>query len=281
MTQDFDKAKNAYLVLAHEDVEMLNFLVARLVNTGDVFIHLDQKCRISPKEVISLPGVHLFQIYNVKWGGWSIVEATLFLADKAIQSGAQRLTLLSGVSYPIVNDERLISLAKSSLDVFDAQEVNLETIDRHFKNRFTKKHFEFKIQNQTLARIIRKFSRELCKYLPSINPPEYLGSMKLMLGSQWWSATLDTFQKTLALMESDPRIKKYFSTIEVSDETIFNTMFKHASDSFNITSTTYCKWGRNGRPEFLSHLSNDVTEPFYFARKFKYPNVMTVLSNFK
>lgn len=37
--------RNAYLVLAHKDLEMLNILTARLINARYVYVHLDQKVR--------------------------------------------------------------------------------------------------------------------------------------------------------------------------------------------------------------------------------------------
>jgi len=147
MSKPFDKSKNAYLVLAHEDVKMLNILVARLVQTGVVYIHLDKSSRIKSPEVTLLDGVKLYREYKVKWGGWSIVEATKFLADKAIADSADRLTLLSGNAYPIVSDKVLIEHATANLDIFNADKVDLKTIHKSFRRRFTSGHFEFKLGN--------------------------------------------------------------------------------------------------------------------------------------
>ena len=46
---------NAYLVLAHEDVDMLNILTQRLVNTGFVYIHLDRLSKIQITQLTPHP----------------------------------------------------------------------------------------------------------------------------------------------------------------------------------------------------------------------------------
>jgi hypothetical protein len=70
MSKEFNKNKNAYLVLAHSDVAMLNILIHRLLHTGIVFVHLDKSCKINRSDVLSDPGVYVYKEINVYWGGW-------------------------------------------------------------------------------------------------------------------------------------------------------------------------------------------------------------------
>jgi hypothetical protein len=98
--------RHAYLVLAHEDVAMLNILAQRLVNTGFVYIHIDRKSSIKIEQVAQHPKVKVTKQIKVNWGGYSIVEATRLLADQALTDNSTRLTLLSGLSYPIVSDKK-------------------------------------------------------------------------------------------------------------------------------------------------------------------------------
>jgi len=122
---------------------MLNILVDRLVKTGVAYIHLDKGSRIDSSGVTMPDDVKLYREYKVKWGGWSIVDATKFLANKAIEHGANRLSLLSGNAYPIVSDSALIEHALSGIDIFDAVKVDLQIIDKNFQRRFTSRHLEF------------------------------------------------------------------------------------------------------------------------------------------
>jgi len=266
MSKPFDKSKNAYLVLAHEDVKMLNILVARLVQTGVVYIHLDKSSRIKSPEVTLLDGVKLYREYKVKWGGWSIVEATKFLADKAIADGADRLTLLSGNAYPIVSDKVLIEHATANLDIFNAGEVDLQIIDKNFQRRFTSRHLEFKLGNSLYARIVRRLSREFFCLFSHLHPVSLLFPLKLTLGSQWWSITSRTYSAGLAL--SNKEIESYFKKIECSDESYFGTLFLSVSNSHQNRGTTYVNWGTQGRPNVLNNLNLLKNQDYLFARKF-------------
>ena len=108
--------RHAYLVLAHEDVDMLNILTNRLISTGYVYIHIDRKSPITIEQVVQHPKVKVTKQIKVNWGGFSIVEATRLLADQALSDSSTRLTLLSGVSYPIVSDAKLKGLLKARLN---------------------------------------------------------------------------------------------------------------------------------------------------------------------
>ena len=140
---DDQNFRNAYLVLAHEDVDMLNLLAKRLINTGYVYIHLDLKCSIKIEQVISHPKVKVSKKIKVNWGGFSIVEATRFLADQALADESDRLTLLSGLSFPIASDEKLLSFAQSSRKLIGTWIVDFNMASNTFKKRFTTRHFSF------------------------------------------------------------------------------------------------------------------------------------------
>jgi hypothetical protein len=116
---------------------MLNILTNRLVNTGFVYIHIDRKSSITIEQVVRHPKVKVTKQIKINWGGFSIVEATRLLADQALSDGSSRLTLLSGVSYPIVSDAKLKKFAESSTEYVDASEVDLATQTKAFRRRFT------------------------------------------------------------------------------------------------------------------------------------------------
>jgi len=259
---------NAYLVLAHEDVDMLNILISRLVSTGLVFVHLDLGCSIQLEEVVNGPRIYISKVMKIKWGGWSIVQATRLLANQAIAAGAKRLTLLSGLSYPLVSDDKLSALAISDADIFEAQLVDLNSIGKSFKRRFTSRHLEFKLGNSLFARIVRRASREIHSKLPSLDPERELSPLKLTLGSQWWSVSTATYTSALEVLKTFPKIERYFRHIECSDESFFGTLFARVSQNHNNLGTTYVQWGGDGRPLVLAQVDPSVSEKYFFARKF-------------
>jgi hypothetical protein len=267
MKNDPTHNKMAYLVLAHEDLEMLNILVSRLAKTGSVFIHLDTGSDINTSQATTLPNTYFYSQYRVKWGSWTIVEATRFLAEKAIQQGCERLTLLSGLSYPIVNDETLIKLAHSEVDYFEAVPIDINQVSKSFKRRFTTRHRTYKLGNSTFARLLRRASREIFALLPKLNPTEYLSPLVLTVGTQWWSVKTSTYVKALKFPTDNPRIEKYFKKIECSDESYFGTLFNAATDSHLNQGSTYLVWGDKGRPITLDKIDLEDSKKFLFARK--------------
>jgi hypothetical protein len=262
--------RHAYLVLAHEDVDMLNILTNRLINTGFVYIHIDRKSPIRIDQVVKHQKVKVTKQIKVNWGGFSIVEATRLLADQALSDGSTRLTLLSGVSYPIVSDTKLKEFAESSIEYVDAGEVDLKTQTRAFRRRFTTRHFSFHLKQDLIGRTIRRLSREFWALMPNIDPNKELGEVKLTLGSQWWSVTSSTYVKAMLFLEQNKRVKTYFKKIECSDESYFGTLFHHVAENHATHGTTYVKWTGGGGPKSIELADierESQTGYFHFVRK--------------
>ena len=156
---------------------MLNILTDRLINTGFVYIHIDLNSPIAIEQVAKHPRVKVTKQIRVNWGGFSIVEATRLLADQALCDGSSRLTLLSGVSYPIVNDGKLTEFAESSTEYVEAGQVDLLTQSKAFRRRFTTRHFSLNLKQDLIGRIIRRISREFWALLPHIDPSKELGEV--------------------------------------------------------------------------------------------------------
>jgi hypothetical protein len=262
--------RHAYLVLAHEDVDMLNILTNRLIKTGFVYIHIDLKSAIKIEQVVKHPKVKVTKQIKVNWGGFSIVEATRLLADQALSDGSTRLTLLSGVSYPIVSDAKLKEFAESSVEYVDAGEVDLKTQTKAFRRRFTSRHFSFHLKQNTFGRLIRRLSREFWVLMPHLDPVHELGGINLTLGSQWWSVTSGTYAKAMALLEQNKKVQFYFEKIECSDESFFGTLFYQVTKIHTAHGTTYVKWTGGGGPksiEFADIERESRTGHFLFVRK--------------
>jgi hypothetical protein len=271
--------RNAYLVLAHEDVEMLNLLTKRLINTGFVYIHIDRKSPIMIEQIIQHPKVKITKQIKVNWGGFSIVEATRLLADQALENSATRLTLLSGLSYPLVSDEKLTEFAASNSELIGTWLVDLANQSKPFQKRFTTRHFSFHRKQDLWGRILRKASRVICSLLPRFNPIKELGSLSLTSGSQWWSVKSKTYANAMDLNNQLNNVEEYFRKIECSDESFFGTLFHHVSPDLIGHGTTYVKWTGTGGPKPLTthDLQIQQTEgTFLFTRKIRSTDIHLV-----
>jgi hypothetical protein len=105
--------KTAYLILAHSEPEHLARLTSRLkADWNDIFIHIDRKVDQRPFQDMVHPTDGVFFLppesrIDVRWGGFSLVEATLSLISAALGQGTLyvRFCLLSGADYPIKDQE--------------------------------------------------------------------------------------------------------------------------------------------------------------------------------
>ena len=198
------------------------------------------------------------------------MEATRLLADQALSDSSTRLTLLSGVSYPIVSDAKLKEFAESSTEYVDAAEVDLATQTKAFRRRFTTRHFSFHLRQGLFGRTIRRLSREFWALMPHIDPSKELGEVKLTLGSQWWSVTSITYTKAMLLLEQNQSVVSYFKKIECSDESFFGTLLHAVSKSHTSLGTTYVKWTGDGGPkaiQIVDLLHENQVGNFFFTRK--------------
>ena len=69
--------KHAFLILAHNEFELLRLLVARLDDSrNDIFIHFDKKVAVLPEIKVKEAGLTILEDRkDVRWGGFSMVEA--------------------------------------------------------------------------------------------------------------------------------------------------------------------------------------------------------------
>ena len=101
----------AYLVLCHDEPELLRRVATVLnYNEDKVFVHVDKKVDVKPfkKAVAGLQNVIVLdKRYEVFWGGFSSIIATMELIRAALSSGINfdRIILLQGKDYPLHSPE--------------------------------------------------------------------------------------------------------------------------------------------------------------------------------
>lgn len=96
--------KHAYLIIAHNEFEILKRLIQALDDErNDIYIHFDRKlnhypdCRTSYAKLTFLE-----ERMDVRWGDISVVDAEFALFDEAYRRGEYSYYhLLSGVDMPL------------------------------------------------------------------------------------------------------------------------------------------------------------------------------------
>lgn len=97
--------KHAYLIIAHNEFEVLRRLVAALDGGNiDIYIHFDRKVKQIPAITITKSRLYVLEKrIDVKWGTVSQIRCEYELWKAALQNGPyDRYTLLSGTHFPLV-----------------------------------------------------------------------------------------------------------------------------------------------------------------------------------
>lgn len=104
--------RHAYLIIAHQEVEILKFLLSLLDDKrNDVFLHIDKKSKALFEEMKSVKlnqaGFYLLhERIDVRWGDISQIKVELLLLKTALNQGHYSyLHLLSGVDLPIKSQD--------------------------------------------------------------------------------------------------------------------------------------------------------------------------------
>ena len=272
----------AALILAHHSPELLNRLVSRLESYGaKCYVHIDAGVDIAPfQAACSLTGATFIEHrVELRWGGFSIVAATINLLSAALAD--PRLThfiLTSGDSYPIKSREQFRELAMRPFDQIELGVVQPESlvyqrIAHTFLPDTSIGAFLHREGDPSLQRFITE------DFLADIDRIKRIFEMKkgrfpwrYAKGSQWWILTRATAQRCLQIIESEKEFVEWFIFSSVPDEALFQTIVENFGP-FEIrkSATVYTVWWRSPRP-FLFIDSADLDSlkaaPAPLARKF-------------
>ena len=105
--------KHAYLILAHNEPELLSLLIGRLDDArNDIYIHFDRKLTLLPDVKTQHAGLYILKDrVDVRWADVSMIEAEYKRFHAVVDSGCQysRHHLISGVDLPLKNQDYIHS----------------------------------------------------------------------------------------------------------------------------------------------------------------------------
>ncbi|WP_027467652.1 beta-1,6-N-acetylglucosaminyltransferase [Deefgea rivuli] len=265
----------AYFILAHAHPEQLTRLVTQL-NCPSVhfYIHIDANTpdavftAIQAQVQTSRNNITFIERQPCRWGGFSLVDASLRLIQRAMQDGFDFGVLLSGQDYPIHSNEYINNFLSStdSLGFIDIKSAS----DFDVAYRYRAWHFEV-LNGKTSGKILQKIQRftrliGLQRQLPA-------PLQQIHAGSQWWILSQTACQAVLDLCEQEPQLIDFFKHTLVPDEMFFQTLLMHTALAPQLTNNAmrYLEWEegawspRTFKPEEISQLAE---KPDLFARKF-------------
>ena len=225
--------KHAYLILAHNEWDLLKILVSRLDDErNDIYIHIDAKVDMLPDVVAENTGLHFINNrVDVRWGDLSVVEAELALFEEAVAKGPYAYYhLLSGVDMPLKSQDYIHAF-------YDANQgkefigYTLTEITPEIERKALRWHLFprcFKSGN-----IFVKALRSGCLRLQELLGIRRNEGVEFKKGSQWVSVT-DGMAR--CFINNIDWIRRTFSHTFCSDEMVMQTLCWHSEFRQNI----YC-----------------------------------------
>lgn len=241
----------AYLILSHHHPERVEALAQRILDlspNGEVVVHHDATSAPSPWGGGVPARVHLVPPIPVRWGDWSVVEATLRLLRHALDRlNADWMVLLSGDDRPIVDLETWeLDTCSSGMDAMVAARPLTKrpvlgrrpTADDLNFARYSYRwselpHFEHRVLREgvEIARRASRFLQPLFKieYAPR-RERAFLGlprrrvlpnGLTLYCGPQWMA--LGT-KAAKAVVCADDGVVEWFKRTWIPDQGFFHTV---------------------------------------------------------
>ena len=258
--------KIAVLMLCHVLPEQINDFINRLNREAfEFFLHVDKKSDIQPlihkKETVHF--VPDDRRVDVRWGTYSVVQATLELLSFAMQTGSyDYFWLCSGQDFPI----------KSTKDIeefFEDKECNFITFSSSANNpvngyrntRFDKRceiGYPLWIIGKSLwQRVLKRiycivtggtgYTFKAFRRVPPLG-------LRLFFGSQWWCLNRETIKWVLDFIKDHIEFCDFFTNTLCPDESFFQSIVMSSPYATAIEpNLVYIDWsaGKNS-PKILT-----------------------------
>lgn len=288
-----------YIILAHNNPNHLYRLVSKLNDVGVYFyIHIDKKNEDSvfKSKLKTFKNVHFIENrVNVRWGTYSIVEATINCLNKVVDDKKNGYCiLLSGVDYPIKSNKLIQEHFKNNngnefIEICNDSDWSQKQIELRL-NRWAIPPSKYPKQLWVIPHVFsndfrKKYRWSLKKIYQLLIEQKQLNVFKVLLnrkypkyvkpygGSQWWGLSIDTVKLILNFIKQNPSFIKYHKNAMVPDEYFFHTIVGNLIHHDKIKNKlTYTKFLPNLNSPEIQKTDEDFNEfadsEFFFARKF-------------
>ena len=256
--------RQVFIITTHQAEPTLE----RLAPIGEVLVHVDGQKSIGPFRDLVSSAELITDRTKVFYPGWSLTQASLSLARRAVAiDGAERVTMLRSRHYPIVSDDVLVGLADDPRDYiagFSAPDATRGKPEARFTRRAVRSRNFGGVSHRLRTAVVNRLR-------PPLDWTTALGGTELRAGSAYWSLTSSTLSGVLDLVDAGGPLIKYFSAINSTDESFFQTVVPSISDHMVTTTISFSRWDGNQHPAPLTTaaLRGAMDEGSYlFAKKF-------------
>lgn len=235
--------KHAFLIIAHNEFEILRILLSMLDDErNDIFLHIDKKVDLSSlsRDLFQMDKARLYvlqQRINVRWGDLSVVETELLLFDTASMQGPyDYYHLLSGVDLPIKSQDYIHDFFEKNKGFEFVAYSSGENNQKDLEWKVSKYHF-FPQYYQTSTRFGRKWVAPIRQKLLKLQDLFHFSRSKDMVfkkGTNWVSITHDL---VMIILEKREFIQKRFKYVLCGDEIFLHSILWNSSHRDRIYPT--------------------------------------------
>jgi hypothetical protein len=237
--------KQVILIHAHKDLAQLNTLVGQLRDDDFLlYVNLDRKSAIDPARVHPAASLVAPRV-DVRWGGFSQVEATLNSLRQIVREVAvfDKVVFLSAQDFPLLPNELLKhKLARvSGRELLDTMPVGPGGWPVAFRYQYFHREGGGRAERLACALANRALRLAGC----TRQPP---AGLALYGGSSWWALSRHCIVHMLERIEREPAIVRFFRTVLCPDEMFFQTLVMNSRFRGRVLSQNfrYIQWPAHG-----------------------------------
>lgn len=236
--------KIAYLNLCHCDPDLTARAAKKLTNIPnfDMYIHVDLKSDIAPfleKMEDSERIFFLEKRYEVYWGGFQAIRATLELLRTAVQSEIpyDRYVILQNLDYPIKSNQEILKFFEDHANTEYIRACKIaQTKDWHFAEKYKIIHTYDGDSGVKKDNKVARFFHNVKKYIKSIPNLRFDGIIRengeeypIYYGAAQWAITDACARYILEFADTHPIFNEKMKHIKFPDEEYFHTIVHNSA----------------------------------------------------
>lgn len=270
------QSRHAYLIVAHNDFDVLKKLILLLDNSrNDIYVHIDKKVVDfdfeSFRNLATESSIFFIERLEVSWGDYSLIACEIALLKAAIPKKYSYYHLLSGVDLPLKTNDEIHAF----FDKYQGKEF------LHFDGNIVPESVVNRIRHyhvMTGPALVRKAVNKILTLFHRVTgyKRKWDKHITIQKGANWFSITHSLAEY---VVDRTPWIKKYFRFSSCADEIflhtiVYNSQFREnlyysGMDNNYIACMRYIDWDRGSPYVFRSSDYNLLMQSEYlFARKF-------------
>jgi hypothetical protein len=262
-----------YLILCHAHPAQLGRLCQQISEEHTrLYIHIDANTsehEFNAMKAATPTDAHFIDRQRCRWGGFSLVSASLALIMAALKDDCDYMVLLSAQDFPIKSQQEIVNQLQGTTGFIEFRRQPDPAFDIRY--RYQSYHPEW-LKGSLAGKLLQKIQR----------PINQLGLFKRSLpaplstiysGSQWWCLSKRACEALIYFCEQNPSVIAFFRQTLVPDEMFVQTILMHTplKDELINDSQHYLEWEAGAwspRTFERSDIERLLANPALFARKF-------------